>query len=326
MVDVFCSVLGGYPRNRRVRHLVRDFEEGRISSVEYNNVLGGETIFLAGVQRGLGCKYIVDGMLEWHDIFRPFVESWRGVYPSGLLRYFDNNFFYRIPVFHDAPEPFKTVVSPKYQLVKEYLGPALYKAVIPGPVSFLSLSKNETGKDDVWLATKIAEALNREITALGEEGIVVQVDEPALTDNELYSRVKGSITDIYSALLEKVSVPVHVSIYFGCMVEKAYEELLNVKGLEMINLDVVDCKRASEVIREYGIIGKKLGLGVIEARDIYQDSFDKVRGLVNSFIENTGVESIHLTTSTWLDLIPFEYALEKTRLLSDYASRIKEVA
>ena len=323
-MDVYCSVLGGYPRNRRIRHLVRDFEEGRVSSVEFNSVLGEEAVFLVGVQRGLGCRYVVDGMLEWHDIFRPFVESWRGVYPSGLLRYFDNNFFYRIPVFHDAPEPFRTVVSPRYQLVKEHLGPASFKAVIPGPVSFLSLSKNETGKDDVWLATKIAEALNRELTALGDS-VVIQVDEPALTDSELYSRVKGSVGDIYSALLEKVNAPVHVSVYFGCILEDAYKELLDVRGLDMVNLDVVDCKRASGIVKEYGIVGRKLGLGVIEARDIYKDSFDRVRELVNSFVDNVDVEAVHLTTSTWLDLIPFDYAIEKTRLLSEYSSRIKEV-
>ncbi|MCE4606039.1 MAG: hypothetical protein F7B59_01725 [Desulfurococcales archaeon] len=326
MVDVSCSVLGGYPRNRRVRHLVRDYEEGRLSSNEFYNALMGESIFLAGVQRALGCECIVDGMLEWHDILRPFVNSWRGVYLSGLLRYFDNNFFYRIPVFREAPEPMNHTLSTKFNMIKDYIGSSLYKAVIPGPATFAALSKNETGKDDVWLAVKIAEALNSELRGLSGNDIIIQIDEPALTDKELYDRIRSHLEEIYGSLLPGLDTSVRVSVYFGCVLEDAYAELLDVKGLDFVTLDGVDCKKISTLIKEYGVKNRKLGLGVIEARDIYEDDYTKVKTSVSKVLEEYegDLSLLHLTTSTWLDLIPYEYAVRKTGVLSYYSNRIKE--
>ncbi|MEB3756459.1 MAG: hypothetical protein GSR79_06335 [Desulfurococcales archaeon] len=326
MVDVFCSVLGGYPRNRRVRHLVRDYGEGKLSSSEFYNTLMEESVFLVGVQRALDCKCIVDGMLEWHDILRPFVNSWRGVYSSSLLRYFDNNFFYRIPVFHEAPEPMNYTLSTRFNMIKEYLSGSLYKAVIPGPATFVALSKNETGKDDVWLATKIAEALNNELRKLDGNNVIIQVDEPALTDKELYDRTKTHLDEIYGSLLSGLNMHVRISVYFGCVIEDAYIELLDIKGLDFITLDSVDCKKINTLIKEYGVKNRKLGLGVIEARDIYEDDYNKVKASIIRVIEeyDGDLSSLHLTTSTWLDLIPYEYAVRKTGILSYYSNRIKE--
>jgi 5-methyltetrahydropteroyltriglutamate--homocysteine methyltransferase len=326
LVDVSCSVLGGYPRNRRVRHLVRDYEEGRISGSEFYRILTEESLFLVGIQKALRCDCIVDGMLEWHDIFRPFVNAWRGVYPSGLLRYFDNNFFYRIPVFHEAPEPMTAVFSTRLRAVEDYLGDSRFKVVIPGPATFVSLSKNETGKDDVWLATKIAEALNNDLKIIGDGNIVIQVDEPSLTDKELYAKTKGHLSEIYDALLSELNTSVRVSVYFGCILEEAYKELLDVKNIDFIVLDAVDCRNFHSAVKEYGVKNDKLGLGVIEARDIYRDDYDRVKKSVETLVENAGTELklIHLTTSTWLDLIPYDYAVEKTRILSEYSKRIQD--
>ena len=326
LVNVSCSVLGGYPRNRRVRHLVRDYEEGKLSSNDFYNTLMGETVFLVGVQRAHDCECIVDGMLEWHDILRPFVNSWRGVYPSGLLRYFDNNFFYRIPVFYEAPEPMNYILSTKFNMIKEYISGSPYKAVIPGPATFVALSKNETGKDDIWLATKIAEALNSELRKLNGDNVIIQVDEPALTDKELYDKTRTHLDEIYGSLLSGLNIPVRLSVYFGCIMEDAYTELLDIKGLDFIILDSVDCKKIYTLIKEYGVKNRKLGLGVIEARDIYEDDYTKVKTNVIKLLEENedDLSLLHLTTSTWLDLIPYEYAVKKTKILSYYSSRIKE--
>ncbi|MCE4614765.1 MAG: hypothetical protein F7B60_04470 [Desulfurococcales archaeon] len=329
MVGVSCSVLGGYPRNKRVRHLVRDYEEGRLSSDEFHRVLTNESVFLTGVQRALDCGCVVDGMLEWHDILRSFVNSWRGVYPSGLLRYFDNNFFYRIPVFREAPEPMNYVLPARFNFIKDYTRNFPVKVVVPGPATFVALSKNETGKNDIWLATKIAEALNKELSRIDGENIVIQIDEPALTDNELYAKTKGYLGNLYRPLLSGLNTPARVSVYFGCVLEDAYTELLDIKEIDFITLDYVDCKKSDSIIEQYSVKNKKLGLGVIEARDIYKDNYDKVKANVNKIFDKLGgsLGLLHLTTSTWLDLIPFNYAIEKTRILSDYSKRIKmEVA
>ncbi len=319
------SVLGGFPRNRRVRHLVRDHENGLIDDLTYHRVLREETMAVLSAQEALGYKVLVDGMLDWHDIFRPFVNSWRGVYPSGLLRYFDNNFFYRIPVFHEAPEPMNYVWSNRIVWLDERFPGKTIKIVVPGPVTFTALSHNRTGKPDKWLLEKISYALNKELKQLNKGEILVQVDEPALIDIDFYSAFKGLIGEAYDVLFEGVSARKSVAIYFGCPVEEAYRELVDYGELDFIVLDMVNCSkdRLFHLVSEQGVTSSTIGLGVIESRDLFTDSYESIRDTVWKLAEATNIDAFHLTTSTWLDLIPYEYALLKTRLLSDYVTRLE---
>jgi len=322
-VKVEFSLLGGLPRSRRFRHAIRDYEEGRLDDAAYTSIYLQELGRSIGIQNAFNYNIIIDGQIDWHDIFRPFSSSWRGVYPSSLLRYFDNNFFYRVPVFHSKPEPYSFFLARRARLLYGFLGKnETGKIVVPGPVTFSGLSKNETSRDVLWLAEKIAEALNIELRGVGEaHRFILQIDEPALSEEEVYARFKGELASIYSILLEGTGFSdVWLAVYFRAPPSDAYAELLDLKSIDMVSLDWVDDYAGVEnIVREYGAKKSGLGLGVVDARDIYGENPAEVIERVSGIIDFSGSERVMLTTSTWLELLPLRYAAKKAGVLAEIA-------
>ncbi|WP_238523620.1 methylcobalamin--homocysteine methyltransferase [Acidilobus saccharovorans] len=325
-MKLWSMVLGGFPRTREARHALRDMERGAGSQVSIEWNVTAEEAAVIGVQEALGFRYVVDGMVDWHDIFRPFVNAWRNVAVSGLLRYFDNNFFYRVPVFTDRPDPDHFVWPPRIRAFSNIAEPSPLKAVIPGPLTFLLMSKNasELSKED--LAESIASALAMEAQAAEEAGAaLIQIDEPYMTDQEL-SRDDAILgVELINSIVSRLKVPTVVSLYFDVAREDVYEALLNIKAT-YISIDVADAPtRALSLIAKKGLGGHKPILGVIDARRIESDDFNKIKDWALQVSKEAGDEEIGLTTTTWFDVIPYTYSLRKAYLLSTITERLGEV-
>jgi 5-methyltetrahydropteroyltriglutamate--homocysteine methyltransferase len=320
---VWTTVLGGYHRPRYLRHALRDVERGTLPFGEAEERVREAVSQVVGVQVASGMRYVVDGMLDWHDIFRPFVESWRNVYPDGLLRYFDNNFFYRIPVFREEPEPSRFVLAPRVKAFRHLAEPAELKVVVPGPLTLVLLSKNESGLSKEELAISIARILNMELRLAVEAGAgAVQVDEPILSDPYLGEEDLGLLGDLIRETLRGVEAFKMVATYFGVPGEKAYRALVDL-DVDAIALPLTEGpKRILELLKRHGDGGKVPILGVVEARNIYDDDYQKVLDVVREATRLTSSEEVGLSTSAWLDLIPFTYSLRKTVILGLYAESV----
>lgn len=325
-MKLWSMVLGGFPRTREARHALRDLERGAGSQVYIEWSVTAEEAAIVGAQEALGFRYVVDGMVDWHDIFRPFVSAWRNVTASGLLRYFDNNFFYRVPVFTDRPDPDHFVWPQRIRAFSSIAEPNPLKAVIPGPLTFLMMSKNasELSKDD--LAESIASALAMEAQAAEEAGAaLIQIDEPYMTEQEL-SRDDAILgVELINSIVARLKVPTAVSIYFDVAREDVYEALLNVKTT-YLSIDVADAPaRALSLVAKKGLGGHKPILGVIDARRIEDDDFEKVKSWVLQVSKEASDEEVGLTTTTWFDVIPYTYSLRKAYLLSAITEKLREV-
>ena len=325
---VEAEVLGGYPRSERVRKALRRLEEKAEEGwLDAARAVWEETLLVAGVQLGAGLDAVTDPVLEWHDPLRPFAEAWRNVAIDGLLRWFDNNFFYRIPVFVDEPDPKRYVLAPRIRQLRGSLPSwARVKAVMPGPVTFARLSKNQTGKSLEDLAADIAAILAREARLAAEAGAaVVQLDEPWLADvdatvddavlaAELASRILGEA--------KAAGASTRLAIEYNVPAPQVYEKLLEAKA-DYIVIDVADApEKALKLLEEKGA-PRGLGLGVVQARNIYPEHY----GMVKPWIERaakTGPEALLLTTSAWLDLIPLQYAVQKTNILGHIAAHARK--
>jgi Methionine synthase II (cobalamin-independent) len=323
---VWASPLGGYPRSRVVRRVLRDYERGLLSSGELDRVVGEASSLIIGSQLSSGLAYVVDGMVDWHDIFRPFTESWLNVTASGLLRYFDNNFFYRIPVFTEKPEAGKLVWAPRVRRYAPLAEPSGFKIVLPGPVTFTSMSVNKSGYSNEELAEAIAKLLADEVKAAVEAGAsMVQIDEPVLTDpdatrDEALLAVELVNTIVASAGQAKTVL----ALYFDVPGSGVYDVILNAKS-NCISLDVVDApERALKLVEAKGFSSHCGVLGLINSRTIYDDPLDKLVELALKVARGSKLEEVGVTTSTWLDLIPYGYSLRKTYLLGFLASKVSE--
>ena len=326
MTVIRLQVLGGYPRSRYVRRLLRDAERGEASYGQLALSLIKASAAVIGAQLSAGMDVVVDGMLDWHDIFRPFASSWRNVTPSALLRYFDNNFFYRIPLFTGEPEPTYPVLAPRVRELASLAEPAKLKVVVPGPVTFARMSENRAGVSVEELAEAIARLLADEVRAASEAGAgFIQIDEPYLTDPdatrddaelaaELASRIASSAPGSESM----------IALYFYPVKSEVYGILREAK-VDFIMVDAVaGGGRALEAVVSKGGGVKGVALGVIDSRSIYPDKYDDVRRLVERVVGGLkgDLEQVILTTSTWMDLIPYRYSLVKTRLLGVYTEKL----
>ncbi len=318
---VWGMVLGGYPRGRLARYTLRDRERGRLAWLAPSASLVAAHAEVIGAQKAAGLPVVVDGMLDWHDILRPFAASWRNVSIDGLLRFFDNNFFYRIPVFTGEPDIIEPVLAPRVREFSLLADPAALKVVVPGPVTFLRLSRNKSDLSDEDLADKIANTLRVEVELAFEAGAgMVQVDEPFLGDIDATRDDATLAVELVNKIVKGFEERSVLAVYFQPPHPQVYEEILNVKT-KYLAVDLVDLPdRAEKIVRDKGFGGHVPVLGLIDARRIYDDDLAKASEKALSLAK--GYEELVISTSAWLDLIPHRYALRKTLLLGSLVERI----
>ncbi len=313
------SPLGSFPRNRVLRRALRDFERGLIGYDELERVLTSSSLVLIGAQLSAGMSYVVDGMLEWHDIFRPFVSAWRNVTPTGLLRYFDNNFFYRVPHFTGKPEATYYVWASRVKRYAVFAEPAGFKVVVPGPVTFAYMSKRDPDLDPAELASSIADLLANEVRLAAEAGAsMVQVDEPLLSDPD----ADPDLGTLAAALASKIAASAGPSktvlaLYYGLPEPRVYERVLDAK-VTCVSVDIGSSPRDSvRLVKSKGFGSHCAVLGLVNSRVIYEDPLHKLVETASEILRDYEGEEVGVTTTVWLDLIPYEYSVLKVRLLGE---------
>ncbi|AFZ70972.1 methionine synthase II (cobalamin-independent) [Caldisphaera lagunensis DSM 15908] len=315
MVKLWGAVLGGYPRSIDVRHEMRDLERGDSIYLDHEILIAISSSSVIGAQVSSGLKYVTDGMLDFHDIFRPFLESWRNVSIAGLLRYFDNNFFYRIPIFTGEPDVEKFVWPQRIRFYKKVAYPSLLKAVIPGPLSLTLMGENHSNLSKEDLANSISSILSMEAEKAEKAGAgMIQIDEPILSDHEISEEDAELAKELISNIAKRVKIPTTLSIYFDIPKKEVYEKIIDTK-VNYISLDIMDSpSRGLELIKSKGFSDKKPILGLIDSRRIYDDNCDKIKEIISNVL-NLEKEEIGITTTTWFDVIPYNFAIRKTYLL-----------
>jgi len=96
-MDVQAYQHGVYPRSEAVVAATRGRERARTAQDEVEQAFATDREDFINAQKEAGLDYFSDGLLRWQDIFRPFVEMCQGLDAHTLVRWFDNNSFFRSP-------------------------------------------------------------------------------------------------------------------------------------------------------------------------------------------------------------------------------------
>ena len=176
-----AHLTGVCPRSEQLIEITRAAERGCASQAELDDAFKRDVISLVELQLDAGLDLVVDGQLNWQDLFRPFSKLLTGIELGGLSRWFDNNTFYRKPV-----------VTEKVRLASSSLGayfrgdllPSTVrkKAILPGPYTFAAMSQNTAYASFADLVDDLAHALSnclRELVKAGYE--YFQFNEPCLS-------------------------------------------------------------------------------------------------------------------------------------------------
>ncbi len=308
---ILAGICGSFPRPPALRRALDDLNAGKIGEKEFEKVLESSTLEIVKLQENTGLTLITSGLLTWHDLLRPFATRFSGLEPRRLLRFFDNNFYYRCPAIVGQIRWSGPVTVDEVRAVRRYTS-SLVKAVVPGPYTFLKLSENLFYSSEDLLISDLIEALKSEIDALGEVADFIQVDEPSLVDPELgrADRLRG--IEMVNELLSRVrfsSDNIIVATYFNLDPEK-YSLLLEVKaGLHLDLRSTVEA--AKEALLEHGFDRRLLSLGVIDSRSIFPEDPREIVYWVSSMFDSISPETLIFSTSSWLDYLPFNEAVKK---------------
>ncbi|NLC23779.1 MAG: 5-methyltetrahydropteroyltriglutamate--homocysteine S-methyltransferase, partial [Oxalobacter sp.] len=119
------------------------------------------------------------------------------VTPLEMTKWFDTNYHYLVPEL-EASTVFKPDVSPLLAQIDEAIAAGYTpKAVIPGPLSFLWLSKTTDGSDKWQFLNALTEAYISILAKLSTRCSYIQIDEPILA-LDLPEDIRASFPDVYS--------------------------------------------------------------------------------------------------------------------------------
>ncbi len=309
---VLSASFGTYPRPNALReYQIKTY--GKQKKIDYVYTQEDKDNLVAStrevVEDQAGLNILTDGMLTWDDYLASPAAGFKGIKMGGLIRFYDNNQYYRRPAIVDEISNEKSSLKENLDLLKELNPGVKTKVVIPGPYSLYDMSEDKFYKDKTEAIAAFSAALKIEIKALDAD--YIQIDEPSLSyniDRDIFPMVNDELKKLTKAASGKTII----ATYFGDLTTSILE-IAELKA-DYIGIDVVSHKNNYELLVKSGI--KNVQLGALDARNTKLD--DEVH--IKNQIEMLDSDDLILSTNCGLESIPRKYALRKLDLLSKIAN------
>ncbi len=315
------TVVGNYPKITadksapNLRSALNKFDRNKISEEELERVYQETIQRVIREQEEAGVDLITDGQIRWDDPVTPFARNIDGLEVGGLIRFFDNNVYYRRPVVKSK------LAFKDYSTVEEFAflkrnSTKEVKAVIVGPFTFANLAKDEYYNDIDKLTLDLAEILKKEAKKLEEAGAeFIQIDEPSLCFSpEKIDLANQAIKVITDGLKAKT----FLYLYFG-----GIKNLIPAPfdfPVDGIAIDVVSRPENLDLILE-GSFDKELVLGCLDARNTRLEEEEELLKLFQRTTQKISSERIYVSPSCGLEFLPHEAALAKLKRMVQSAKK-----
>jgi len=310
MVEVHLS--GVFPRSEKLIDATRAAVRGNLPQAEVDAALRRDIESLVSLQEESDLDALVDGQLNWQDLFRPFNELLTGIDPGSLTRWFDNNTFYRKPIVVGK-------VSLKTRNLQQYFRSDLLpkvsakKAILPGPFTFAQLSENRTYSSLSDLANDLARALQGVVTALQERGYgYFQFNEPSICAASRTQPELEIAKHAYETCAQGIGGKSIIQTYFGDA-SRVIETLLDFP-VDSIGIDFYATSLDS--LKEYDF-NKVLGCGCVDGRNSLLETPTELKTFVSRVRESLEPSDIYITPNCDLEFLPQTVAEKKVRLLGE---------
>jgi 5-methyltetrahydropteroyltriglutamate--homocysteine methyltransferase len=310
---------GTYPRSEDVVAATRGLERGRTSPDEVEVQFKRDREDLIQAQQEAGLDYFSDGLLRWQDIFRPLVETAEGMEARTLVRWFDNNSFFR------APEP-SGEVSLRHPLPAVFDGyadiPEPRVATLPSP--FLFSRASQTNGDRNQLMLELAQNVLRPVAqSLGARGYgLIHLQEPWLVyfgidpgDWQPFEQALAAIREGLSGSGAKLVL----HTYFGDAAQ--YSDRLRALPVDAVGFDFV--RTDPEALGTDWPIG--IVAGVLDGRSSPIEPVDQTARFARHIWETLSPPELYLSSNCELEFLPRDVARQKVLRLGEAAARTKEL-
>lgn len=277
---------------------------------------------VVAVQQDAGLDRIAEGQLRWDDMLAHPLTVHDSVETGGIVRYYDNNNFYRDPVVVDELG-FDGDVAGELESAAELADDV--QAVLPGPYSLADLATDEYYGDDEEFLAAVAEFLAGEVDAFSNVETLFLL-EPSLVVNPPEDGEDARASEAIDAVANATDADVVVQPYFGSLTEKVHAHVLDA-DIDALGYDLVtDHEGCLSNINEFGTTDS-VSLGLVDGQNTLVESPETVAERVDWFEDNTPVnefEKEYLTTNTEPFYLPYNKFEEKLAVLGE-AARLEEV-
>jgi 5-methyltetrahydropteroyltriglutamate--homocysteine methyltransferase len=319
---VRTSVVGSYPKPPEegtpfaLRKTLHGRERGDSTDADVTRAqddLVGEVI---AEQQDAGIDLVTDGCARWDDLLTPFAGHMAGFEIGGLLRWFDNNVYYRRPVCV-GPIEWRGPASVGAFGYARSVADRPVKAVVPGPVTFARLSVDEYYGDHERFTRAIADVLAQEVFELQAAGAeVIQIDEPALLSAPEDLGLAHRALDVMTA---EITVSTILATYFGDA-KRLGAELFELPA-DLFGLDFVAGPLNEELLGDLPA-GKGLQAGIVDARNTKLEPLEHLVALIEGFAQQVDPEVLYVSPSSGLEFLPREKARAKLQRLVLAAKKV----
>ncbi|GGL23207.1 hypothetical protein GCM10009037_03380 [Halarchaeum grantii] len=278
---------------------------------------------LVSVQRDAGLDRVVEGQARWDDMLAHPLCVHDNVRTEGIVRYFDNNNFYREPVVEGELVEDGDLAA---DLAKAARLTDDLQAVAPGPYSLATLATDEHYGDESAFLAAVAEFLAGEIAQFPEETETVFLLEPSLTFDAPDEGAHERVRDAVRTVSEAADADVVLHSYWGALDETLHAHLLDT-GVDALGYDLVTAHEESAyLVQEYGT-ADSVALGLVDGQNTLVEDAETVRERIEWFEESVPVsdfETVYATPNTELFYLPVNKFEAKLQTLAEGVSLTTE--
>ncbi|MCQ4385174.1 MAG: hypothetical protein NO115_04250, partial [Sulfolobales archaeon] len=164
-MSVSLAVTGPYPRRPNFAKVVSRFLGRKVSKQDYDRAVAKEIEYYITSMKDYGLDYFTAGLMRFDDPVDAMVSLLKNVEKNGLVRFYDNNFYYRVPVIKGKLEPsegedYAKDLETARNVIKDLKLKAKLKLTVVGPLSFALLSEDKHYNDLKALMSDYASAIN----------------------------------------------------------------------------------------------------------------------------------------------------------------------
>lgn len=322
---VQTTVVGSYPKppdegqRFTVRKILHAIERGEAGVEDLQQAWDDLVREVIAEQEEAGVDLVTDGQVRWDDIVTPFARKMAGFELGGLLRFFDNNVYYRRPLC-TGPIDWGGPASVEAFEFAQQVARRPVKAVLPGPITFARLSVDEYYGDYERFVMAIAQVLSQEAFELRAAGArVIQIDEPSLLhapeDLGLAARAISTVTK------DLDGTDVVLAGYFADA--KRLGAGLYDLPVAHFGFDLVSGPENVEIIRQ-APSGVRIQAGISDARNTRLEPVDELVRTIESLAEIVGADRLLVSPSAGLEFLPREKARAKLQRLCEAAEKVGE--
>jgi 5-methyltetrahydropteroyltriglutamate--homocysteine methyltransferase len=283
---------------------------------ELQDAYGRARTEVVDAQTDAGLDRVVEGQLRWDDMLAHPLAVHDSVETRGIVRYYDNNNFYREPVVQDDLT-FDGDVAAELDAAAEQVDDGL-QAVLPGPYSLADLATDEHYGDETAFLHAVADFLASEADAFPDVETLFLL-EPSLVENAPGEGLDSEVPEAVTTVADAVDCEVVVHPYWGALDEKVYAHLLDA-DVDAVGFDFVSNHEANLYnLQEYGATDD-IALGLLDGQNTLVEEPEAIEERVDWVFDNLPVaefDTTYVTTNTETFYLPYNKFEAKLQAAAD---------